>query len=188
MYSNLIIREATISDASAIAQAIAMAIADEQVLKDYCGEDYLFVLKEIASKENTQYSWQNCIIATINSEITGVIIGYNGAELKQLREGTFEILKEYIPTLPEIEDETSEGEYYLDAIAVFPKFRGQGIGKTLLEALENKAYNLGHKKLGLLVDFNNPNAEKLYTSVGYKRVNTVYFFNHKMWHLQKNLY
>ena len=35
----------------------------------------------------------------------------------------------------------------------------------------------------LLVDFENPAAERLYKSVGFERVNVKDFLGHKMWHL-----
>jgi ribosomal protein S18 acetylase RimI-like enzyme len=71
----------------------------------------------------------------------------------------------------------------LDSIAVLPKFRGLGIGKKLLLALKEIAFKEYGKNLGLLVDFENPDAERLYKSVGFERVNVKDFLGHKMWHL-----
>ena len=44
---NITIRQATIDDANIIAHAVAMAIGEESVL-DYCGNNYIDVLTEIA--------------------------------------------------------------------------------------------------------------------------------------------
>jgi ribosomal protein S18 acetylase RimI-like enzyme len=38
--------------------------------------------------------------------------------------------------------------------------------------------------VGLIVDFNNPRAEALYTSLGFERVGRKNFLGHPMWHLQ----
>ena len=82
-------------------------------------------------------------------------------------------------------EETEPGEFYLDSLAVFPKFRHQGIGTQLILAMSNKAFNEGHQRVGLLVDIGNPNAERLYTSLGFQRVNQKQLFSHQMWHMQK---
>ena len=95
------------------------------------------------------------------------------------------MLRRTIGRVPTIADETEAGEYYLDSIAVLPEFRGQGVASALINAFCDKAFAQGHNRVGLIVDFDNPNAEKLYTSLGFERVGTRIFFGHKMWHLQR---
>ena len=69
-------------------------------------------------------------------------------------------------------------------MAVFAKFRGVGVGRALLKALRDKAFAEGHQRVGLIVDTDNPQAEKFYTSIGFSRVGSRLFFGHQMWHLQ----
>ena len=178
------IRDAEREDAEVIAQAVAMAIGDEQALHAYCGEDYHAVLTEIALAEKSQYSWRNALIAQVEGVTAGAIVGYDGALLGKLREGTFEIVRKHTGKTPSIPDETAAGEFYLDSVATLPSFRGRGIGRALIKALCNKAFALGHQRVGLIVDVDNPRAEKLYTSLGFERVGSRLFFNHQMWHLQ----
>ena len=181
---SLIIRQAQREDASIIAVAVAMAIGDEETLRNYCGDDYLKVLTEIASAEETQYSWQNTLIAEYDGKAAGAIVGYDGALLEKLRNGTFEILhKNGLPT-PTIVNETEAGEFYLDSIAVMPEFRGHGIGGHLITAMRQKALAEGHERVGLIVDVDNPHAKKLYTTIGFKSVGSRLFFEHQMEHLQ----
>ena len=184
---SILIRPATINDAITIAEVVAMAIGDDEILKNYCGEDFLSVLEEIAQTENTQYSYHNSLIAEVDGRVAGAVVGYNGAMLLPLRNGTFAIIEKHLGTSPNMEPETSEGEFYLDSIAVFREFRGCGIGRNLIFALCKKALAEGHEKLGLLVDFDNPAAENLYTSIGFVRKNQTNFLGHKMWHMQKKL-
>ena len=58
-----------------------------------------------------------------------------------------------------------------------------GIATRLIKALYDKIFAEGHTRLGLIVDFDNPTAERLYTQIGFKRVGQRTFLDHKMWHL-----
>jgi ribosomal protein S18 acetylase RimI-like enzyme len=183
--TKIIVRKATQEDAEIIAEAVAMAIGDHYALCDYCGEEYLEVLKKIASCKATQYSWQQALVAEIDGVKAGAVVGYDGALLELLRNGTFEVLRESVGRVPNIVDETQPGEYYLDSIGVLPEFRGKGVGRELVSAFCNKAFTEGHERVGLIVEQNNPQAEGLYTSIGFRRIGTLMFFGHKMWHLQR---
>ena len=90
MYSKkIIVRAVTREDSDAIAQAVAMAIGDEATLQSYCGKDYLSVLVEIIAQKDTQYHWQSALVAEFDGAGTGAIVGYDGAQLQTLRDGTF---------------------------------------------------------------------------------------------------
>lgn len=182
---DIIVRAAVREDAAAIAKSVAMAIGDERALRNYCGEEYIAVLTEIARREATQYSWQYALIAEVGGAVAGAVVGYDGAALHTLREGTFATLRDCIGRTPTIVDETSAGEYYLDSVGVLPQFRGLGVGRALVSAFCDKVFAMGHNRVGLIVDYENPDAEKLYTSLGFRRVGTRPFFNHQMWHLQR---
>ena len=181
------IRVAKPKDAPLIAQVVAMAISDELSLKDYCGEQYLKVLEEIAQNEKTQYSFKNTLIAEIGDTPIGAVIGYDGAKFFELRNHTFSIINKHLNKIPTMTAETQAGEFYLDSIAILSNYRGHGFGGKLISALCQKALAEGHENIGLLVDFENPKAENLYSKLGFKRINETEFLGHKMWHLQKSL-
>ena len=180
-------RAARPEDAPTIACAVVMAIGDEVGLCNYCGDDYIRVLTEIASREATQYSWQYAQVAEVDGVVAGAIVGYDGAQLYALRDGTFRAIFDCIGRTPQVVDETAPGEYYLDSVAVLPEFRGMGVGRALVSAFCDRAFAKGHSCVGLIVDYGNPNAEKLYTSLGFRRVGTRPFFTHHMWHLQRKV-
>lgn len=69
-----------------------------------------------------------------------------------------------------IEDETDKGEYYLDSIGVLAEFRGEGVGRALLIAAAQRAFAEGYKRVGLIVDYDNAEAERLHASLGFRRV------------------
>lgn len=184
-HSEIIVRSATREDAALIAQVVAMAIGDEEGVRHYCGDDYISVLTAIASCDNTQYSWRCSLVAEVNGMRVGAVVGYDGAELCTLRNGTFEVLSKTIGRVPNIVDETEAGEYYLDSVGVLPEHRGMGVGRALVEAFCKRAFASGHRRVGLIVDMENPMAESLYTSLGFERVGSRPFFGHQMWHLQR---
>ena len=84
-----------------------------------------------------------------------------------------------------IDDETEAGELYLDSLAVRPDYQGQGIATRLLQAAADKAAAMGIGAVGLLVDDNNPKAEKLYHRCGFVTVGDNRWGGHAMRHLQK---
>ena len=183
--TKIIVRAATAEDMNVIAQAVALAIGNEATLRSYCGDDYIAVLADVARQDMTQYSWRNALVAEVDGVAVGAIVGYDGAQLRVLRNGTFTVLLERIGRVPNILDETGRGEYYLDSIGVLPEFRGLGVGRALIEAFCNKAFDEGYERVGLIVDYDNPQAEKLYTSLGFERVGSRQFFKHPMCHLQR---
>ncbi len=182
--SSISIRQAIKSDAPFIAQAVAMAIGDENAIKNYCGEDYITLLTQVAENEKSQYSYTNSLIAEIDGTTAGAVVGYDGAMLHELRATTYSIIYNELGRTPSIPDETEAGEFYLDSLAVIPKYRGTGIGRQLITAIRDKAFSAGHNRVGLIVDFDNLRAEALYTSLGFTRIKTKIFFGHKMWHMQ----
>ena len=179
-----IIRQANIKDAPIIAQVIGMGFGDDLLLQ-YCGSNGLAIMEALAKMEDSQYSYHHALIAEVDGQVAGGLVGYDGAQLQQLRRPTLAYIEQQTGILPQVAEETEPGEFYLDSLAVFPKFRHQGIGAQLILAMSNKAFSEGHQRVGLLVDRDNPNAERLYTSLGFQRINQKTLFNHQMWHMQK---
>ena len=58
---------------------------------------------------------------------------------------------------------------FIDELYLRPKHRGQGIGTQMLTFAEETCRVLGVQALHLEVDFENPDAQRLYHRVGYQR-------------------
>ncbi|MBO7301240.1 MAG: GNAT family N-acetyltransferase [Bacteroidaceae bacterium] len=172
------IRKAVSDDAEFIALVVAMALGGDEEHKLYK------VFKELSGRENTQYSYCNTLIAEVAGKPAGAIVGYDGGCLKELRIPIFELIRKHTGEVIEIEDETEAGEFYLDSLAVLPEYRSCGVGRMLLCAMRDMAIETGYEKVGLIVDFDNPRAEALYSSLGFERVGRKRFLGHPMWHLQ----
>lgn len=173
------IREARREDAPLIAEAVAMAVGYDTSHPLYP------VFLELAGREVAQYSYHNSLVAEVDGVAAGALVGYDGARLEELRRPIYPLLEQHLGGVPHIEDETEEGEFYLDSLGVLPMFRGLGVGRALLRSMTERAFAEGHARVGLIVDFDNPDAERLYASLGFQRVGEKLFLGHWMWHMQK---
>ena len=142
------------------------------------------VFLELAGRDVAQYSYRNTLIAEVDGRAVGALVGYDGASLEELRSPIYELLERHLGSVPDIEDETSAGEFYLDSLGVLPDYRGMGVGATLLSTMCDMAFEQGYERVGLIVDVDNPDAERLYTSLGFRRVGDKRFLGHAMRHLQ----
>ncbi|MDE6576575.1 MAG: GNAT family N-acetyltransferase [Muribaculaceae bacterium] len=189
----IIIKDATSGDSELIADAIIGAIGEE-IAKKMAGDsntlkDVHQVFSNLASRQNTQYSFKNTRIAFSEEGIPmGVCISYNGKDLKKLRYSFFteankilgwNVTAEEIDKLP---PETDAEEYYLDTLMTLPDYRGRGVGESLIKDAAAKS-RLNNKPLGLLCDPDNKNARRLYDKIGFKEVGIRPFAGHDMNHL-----
>lgn len=168
----MIIRKSTSADAESIAPLLLLAMED--VFYNFIGvSDYKVAsefLTELIRKPGTQYSFENCWVAESDNAIAGVACVYDGALLSELRAPVAAAIKERFHKDFNPEDETAEGEIYIDCVAVNPDWQGKGIGSLIFKFLIEEYVTNRNKTLGLLVDFKNPNAKKLYEALGFQSV------------------
>ncbi len=186
------IRPARKEDAAAVADYILMAFPVDGLTGRGRGislQELKRVLEAVVQMDDAIYGWRNVLVAEANgsSSVVGAIIAYDGARLHELRKPVEDLLEQYIgPEAHNWDDETSGGEFYLDSLAVNPECRGLNIGSKLIEAACHKATELGHTKVGLLVDLENPRAEKLYSRLGFETVGHTPFMQHTYKHMQRD--
>lgn len=185
--SDIKIRQATPLDAPLIAEGLVNAIGE-----DHCQElagdthtvdDIKGIFAQMAVRDDTQYSYLNSRIA-VDEDGTplGVCIAYDGALLERLRQPFLDIAGPVLGIAGPIQDETDADEVYLDTLYVLPKARKRGVGRALIEDAARKAALIG-KPLGLLVDYANARAERLYTACGFKHIAPRNFFGTEMRHM-----
>ena len=182
------VREATKNQAAEIASLIMTAMTDDCCLY-FCGEgygleDYCRMMIMLVEREDSQYSYQNTLVAMDAEQVVGISVSYDGGCLHELRRAFIEAAKEQIgKDHSGMDDETQAGELYLDSLAVLPDYRRQGIARKLLLATKERANRQDLPCVGLLVDKDNPVGEALYTSVGFQYVNDNQWGGHPMKHL-----
>lgn len=183
------IHVANLQQAETIAKLIMMAMTDDCCLY-YAGEgktlqDFKETMVRLVETDDSQYSYKNTLMATTeDGEVAGICVSYDGGLLHKLRNAFIKAAKnDFGRDFSKMEDETQAGELYLDSLAVNPQFRKKGVATALLKASIEKAKDLGLPAVGLLVDKGNPNAERLYTQVGFKYMNDATWGGHPMKHL-----
>lgn len=180
---NIIFRRAVAEDAVVVARIIALALGEE-LTRYLCGDAGEGLFEDMVRRDDTQYSYRNAIVCEIDSEVVGAVCGYDGARLYELREPVIEAIRMQCGRVPDMADETSAGEFYIDTVGVLPHMQRQGLGTELICRMSAEAFAAGYERVGLLVDSGNPSAGRLYESLGFKRIDEVGFLGHKMYHMQ----
>lgn len=189
MPTNITIGAARKTDAPQIAPLIMEAM-NHECCQNWAGanhtlDDFRQLMCRLVEAEESQYSYRNAVVAR-NSDgaVVGVCVSYDGADLHRLRRAFIQGAMEVFGIdYSNIDDETTEGEYYLDSLAVDASYRSHGIAHRLLQASIAAARQRGAKRVALLVDQGNPRAERLYASLGFRFANDTAWGGHAMRHL-----
>ncbi len=181
-------RQATKEDAASVARLMMLAM--DKIVYDFIGENNyekgVSLLENLFRETNNQYSFENTYVVEFEGQIAGATTFYDGGKLDELRKPVLEVLKnEYNKTINP-QDETQAGEIYIDTIAVSPDFQGKGIGSKILDFLIEEIAIKQNQTLGLLVDFDNPSAKKLYEKKGFVVVGEKTLMSEHHEHMQYN--
>lgn len=171
-----IIKEARKEDAMFVAWGVCTALHSEM------SEEQLKPIAGICSREDVLYSYRHALIAWVDGKPAGLCLAYNGEGYHEIRLRTFALFQvNDSMDLENAEDETCAGEYYIDSLAVKPEYRRQGIARKLMEAQIKRGLEKGLAHITLLVDPENPNAQKLYKELGFEYLEDCYAFGQVFW-------
>lgn len=152
-------------------------------------QEFHQLISLLVAEEENLYSYRNTLVAVDDEgQVIGACISYDGADFRRLRIPFIKLSKTYLGMdYSTMKEETQAGELYVDSLCVTKKFRHQGVATALLKATEEKACRSGIKYVGLLVDKDNPKAEKLYHTLGFRYVEDTSWAGHPMKHLIKSV-
>jgi ribosomal protein S18 acetylase RimI-like enzyme len=164
------IRPARLTDAVALSHLIVLAMGNlaGKFANSTDPAKILGLFERFVSETGNQYSYENILVWDEQTEVCGMIIAYDGAELDKLRKPFLDYTRSQLGFTGQPEDETQSGEFYIDCLSVSPQHQGKGIAKKLIKALFERAAECGHQTVGLLVSKGNDKAKKLYTALGFE--------------------
>jgi ribosomal protein S18 acetylase RimI-like enzyme len=159
-------RPAERSDCRAIAQLYSISsdgVADYVWSKlAASGEALVEVGTRRYAREDSVFSYRNCTVATLGTEVIGMLVAYPMGAGGGGGDG------EVDPVLAPYSQLEEDGSYYVCGVAVFPEYRGKGIGTDFLRLAERQARQQGMRKLSLIVFDGNSGAKRLYERLGYR--------------------
>lgn len=173
MTNQISFRPATVEDAPFVA-LIMMEAVGEPVMEE--GREVDDSIVSICRRDDTLYSYRNAVIAESGGERIGGLIAYDGNGYHETKLHTFSLIDHPLPFDPlAMDDETREGEYYLDSAAVLPEFRSKGYGRQIIEY----GVECGRRRSLLPVlacSPSNAKAYALYKSLGFKENGHLFIF------------
>ena len=113
------------------------------------------------AREGVAFSYENCLVAERQGSVVGMLHSFPMEPRADGEEETDPVLKPYA----ELEEPDS---LYISAIALYPGYRGLGIGTRLLQAARVRARNLGLTRLSLICFEANEGAMRLYQRHSYR--------------------
>uniref|UniRef100_UPI00403FA587 GNAT family N-acetyltransferase n=1 Tax=Candidatus Enterococcus willemsii TaxID=1857215 RepID=UPI00403FA587 len=185
------IRFATKEDAEAIAKLVLVILKDMELpfVQQVGDQETVAILAEAVNDPTYRYGYQRGLVNEIDGQVAGVAFGYPSEDEPQIDEAFSRVLlaRGMEDQRLFLDPETFPDEWYLDTICVDEKFRGQGVGSELLDALPTIAQREGKHRIGLCVDLANPNAQRLYERKGFVVVGQQVLSGHDYYHMQKKI-
>ncbi|WP_207061734.1 N-acetyltransferase [Motiliproteus sp. SC1-56] len=129
------------------------------------GDALLAYGAERAMREDEDFSYRNARVAVVDAKIAGMLLGYRLSSPYDLTKGLS--LPEVVRPLVELEA-LVPGSWYINAIATYERFRGQGVASALLSEAVRLARDSGADRLSLIVKSENQTAGMLYRKLGFE--------------------
>jgi ribosomal protein S18 acetylase RimI-like enzyme len=120
-----------------------------------------------AAREEGAFSYRNALVLEAVGHPVAALIGY------ALPEEPEAIDYDSLPAIfvpPQELENMVPGTWYVNVLAVYPEFRGQGYGSILLNHAREIAKGEGCKGLSIIVSDANPGARRLYERKGYSEI------------------
>lgn len=144
-------------------------------------EEVCEFLRYFFDKPSNPFSQDNIKIEECDGEIRGLLLCYAAKDIKELSRNMQKSFKELYKKLGfskvfkmvrrmlinRFNPKLKKDEYLVSTLAVYESYRGQGIGKKLLEHAEVTAKLRGFNKLTISVESDNIRAREIYNKFGF---------------------
>lgn len=142
------------------------------------GANVADVMKNLFQQPKNLFSFEHSCFIEVNGRIAGMALGYDWEQKRREKLYTGLLLVKYLKwslfarffdwlKVQNMLRKVGENRYYLQNIAVYPEFRGLGLGRKLLFEIEREAKKTDSNKIVLDVETSNKRAFKLYERIGY---------------------
>ncbi len=115
------------------------------------------------------FSYSNCTVAERNGEVIGMLVAFPVEPDPDVSDPDEEV----DPVLKPYSELERPGSFYICGMALFPEYRGEGLGTGLLDLARQQAYQRGLEELSLIVfeqNEQNAGAKRLYERHGFREV------------------
>lgn len=126
-------------------------------------EDPWVIGRARAAREEGAFSYRNATVIEADGKCAGCLIGYEIPEVPKPVPADMPAM--FVP-FQELEN-LAPGTWYINVIAVQPKFRNRGIGAKLIALAEETGRRAGKRGMSLIVADKNFGARRLYERSGY---------------------
>ena len=164
-----VIRPATAGDATDITAIVDMA---GEGLPAYIwsqavdvGQSPFEIGRTRAMRAEGAFSYRNAHIAEVDKAVAGAMICYPLGDTIDI--GNLNKMHEIGRPLALLEAE-APGHCYVTALAVYPEFRGRGVGASLLKHADAIGRTAAPNGMTIIVASENRGARRLYERVGYR--------------------
>lgn len=137
-------------------------------------EDILEFGRKRYEREGSAFSYENCTVVEIDGQVAGMLVAFPMYVDPSAVEDD--------PVLAPYSKLEEDNSYYICGMALFPEFRGRGVGTRLLSLAEQHAVEKGFEKLSLIVFEQNTGARQLYGRSGYVEVAREPVYPHPLIH------
>lgn len=120
-----------------------------------------------ARREEGSFSFRHAWVRQVDDRVVASLVGYPLPEDVEPSEH-LELPARFRP-LQQLED-LACGTWYVNVLATYPEFRGQGHGRALLELAETLARAASRGGMSIIVSDGNKGARRLYERHGYRKI------------------
>jgi ribosomal protein S18 acetylase RimI-like enzyme len=120
-----------------------------------------------AAREDGNFSYRNATVVETDGEVAACLVDYQLADPYDI--GDLDKLPDVVRPLVELEAK-APGSWYINVLAAFPEYRGQGIGTRLLALAEERGRQHKATSASMIVASANAGALRLYARVGYEEI------------------
>ena len=134
-------------------------------------------------REEANFSYRNAVVAEVDGRVAAALLAYR---LPEHSDVNLDELPDLLRPLEELEQKVP-GTFYINILAAYPEYRGQGLGTTLLEAAHTLASEACCNELSLEVFEQNEGAVRLYERNGFREIARLPTVPHPIYKYEGNI-